>query len=112
MIRTLTGFIVVAAVLAPALARADGDIVIELKGAPQPPAVQSESQSNESAAQAPGPSRQHVAVARRTGGDPLPLAPVPKERSYGQLGMTLAAENPIFRKPDVRSAVLSRPSAR
>src|SRR5206468_1799728 len=89
----------------PPFARADGDIVIDLKGAPQPPpAVQGDPQL-------PGLPRQHVAVARR-GGAPLALPPVPKERSYGQLGMTLAAENPIFRKPDARSAVLSRPAAK
>ena len=110
MMRTLTGLFMVAAVILPAFARADGDIVIELKGAQQPPLVQSEPPSAEPTAQLPG-QRQHVAVARRTGGEPLPLPPVPKERSYGQLGMTLAAENPIFRKADVRSAVLSRPAA-
>ena len=51
-------------------------------------------------------------VALYFGTSPLPLPPAPKERSYGQLGMTLATENPIFRKPDARSAVLSRPAAR
>src|SRR5436189_270268 len=43
MMKTLTGLVVLAAALAPACARADGNIVIELKGAPQPPpAVTSE----------------------------------------------------------------------
>src|SRR2546430_2117675 len=108
MMKTLTGLVVLAAALAPACARADGNIVIELKGAPQPsPAATSEPPADEGSAPRPGLPRQHVAVARRNGGAPLPLPTELKQRSYGQLGMTLAAENPIFRKPDARSAVLS-----
>src|SRR5437899_3133057 len=98
MMRTLTGLLVLAAALAPAFARADGDIVIELKGTPQPPAVKADPPSQDAGTQIPGMPRQQVAVARRSGGGPLPLPPAPRERSYGQLGMTLATENPIFRK--------------
>ena len=107
--RTLTALLLLAVALAPARVHADGEIIIDLKGAPQPPAARPDPPAAET--DLPGLPRQHVAAARR-GGAPLPLPPVPKERSYGQLGMTLAEENPIYRKPDVRSAVLSRPGAR
>jgi cell wall-associated NlpC family hydrolase len=107
--RTLTGLLVLAAALAPTFARADGEIVIDLK---PPPAVKADPPAGDTSPEMPGVPRQHVAVARRMGGVPLPLPAAPKERSYGQLGMTLAADNPIFRKADARSGVVSRPGAR
>lgn len=106
---------VTAGTLAMSCARADGEIVIELKGvpAPRPPELAAAGQPN--SAQTPDSPRvtsmQHIAVARRSPGGPPQLPPATQQGDYGQLAVTLANDNPIFRKPDVRSQILSRPAA-
>jgi hypothetical protein len=117
--RILAGWFALAIALAPVAARADGEIVIEIKGAPAPretpvpsstgpreQPVQSQPRE-EPPANAP---RQHVAVARR-GGKALALPPVQKQVTYGQLARALTAQTPLFRKPDARSQVLSKAEA-
>src|SRR5439155_20019589 len=126
--RILAGWFAVAIALAPGAARADGEIVIELKGVPAPPAeskvvpreqpVQAPTGPREQPAQSQpretpvleGAPRQHVAIARR-GGKALSLPPAQKQVTYGQLARALAAQTPIFRKPDARSPVLSKTEA-
>jgi cell wall-associated NlpC family hydrolase len=98
-----------AACLSPCAARADGDVIIELKGAP-PRVERVEKPDSPPAATAPT-GQQHVAVVPRGVGRPVPSVPSP-QRSYGQLAVTLPSETPIFQKPDARSKVLSRVGAR
>jgi hypothetical protein len=112
--RRWTGCIALGLLFVPLTALADGEIVIELK--PPPPATSVSGPPPSTLSNRPGTGpvgapQTHVAVARRGPGAPPKLPAVAPERTFGQLGVTLAPENPIYRKPDPRSEVLSRPRA-
>ncbi len=140
-IRALIVPVALAALLSAPLARADGEITIELKGvaqppsnpAPPPPTRDPATQPERPKAPALGPQarpgkrtpgqglafRQHTGIMPRAGGPPV-LPPAgdgsgqagqpsgAPGQNFGQLAVTLARENPIFRKRDARSQILSR----